>query len=138
MDGLTLLTKLAEQYPTIKALILSAYGDMENIRKAMNRGAFDFLTKPLNFQDLEITINKTVQHVQQMKAALEQERLARQAQAELLIHLQQEVSDRKQAQEALHESERRLAQFLEAVPVGLYRGCPSGRPGTEGNVDAVC
>jgi PAS domain S-box-containing protein len=128
MDGLTLLTKLAEQYPTIKAVILSAYGDMENIRKAMNLGAFDFLTKPLNFQDLEITINKTLQHVQQMKAALEQERLARQAQAELLIHLQQEVSDRQRAQEALHESERRLAQFLEAVPVGVYVVDATGKP----------
>ncbi len=128
MDGLTLLTKLAEQYPTIKAVILSAYGDMENIRTAMNRGAFDFLTKPLNFQDLEITINKTLQHVQQMKAALEQERLARQAQAELLIHLQQEVSDRQRAQEALHESERRLAQFLEAVPVGVYVVDATGKP----------
>ena len=128
MDGLTLLTKLAEQYPTIKPVILSAYGDMENIRKAMNLGAFDFLTKPLNFQDLEITINKTLQHVQQMKAALEQERLARQAQAELLIHLQQEVSDRQRAQEALHESERRLAQFLEAVPVGVFVVEASGKP----------
>jgi len=128
MDGLTLLTKLAELYPTIKAVILSAYGDMENIRKAMNLGAFDFLTKPLNFQDLEITINKTLQHVQQMKAALEQERLARQAQAELLIHLQQEVSDRQRAQEALHESERRLAQFLEAVPVGVYVVDATGKP----------
>lgn len=128
MDGLTLLTKLAEQYPTIKAVILSAYGDMENIRKAMNLGAFDFLTKPLNFQDLEITINKTLQHVQQMKAALEQERLARQAQAELLIHLQQEVSSRQRAQEALHESERRLAQFLEAVPVGVYVVDATGKP----------
>jgi PAS domain S-box-containing protein len=128
MDGLTLLTKLAEQYPTIKPVILSAYGDMENIRTAMNRGAFDFLTKPLNFQDLEITINKTLQHVQQMKAALEQERLARQAQAELLIHLQQEVSDRQRAQEALRESERRLAQFLEAVPVGVFVVDATGKP----------
>jgi len=128
MDGLALLTKLAEQYPTIKAVILSAYGDMENIRKAMNLGAFDFLTKPLDFQDLEITINKTLQHVQQMKAALEQERLARQAQAELLIHLQQEVSDRQRAEEALRDSERRLAQFLEAVPVGVYVIDATGKP----------
>ncbi|MGH8002744.1 MAG: AAA-like domain-containing protein, partial [Brasilonema sp.] len=120
MDGLSLLTKLNELYPIIKAVIISAYGDIENIRTAMNRGAFDFLTKPINFQDLEITTNKTLQHVQRMKAAHEQERLAQQAQAELLIRLQQEVTERQRAEEALRESERRLAQFLEAVPVGIF------------------
>lgn len=120
MDGLTLLTKLKELNPVIKAVVISAYGDMENIRTAMNRGAFDFLTKPIDFQDLEITTNKTLQHVQQMKASLEQERLARQAQAELLTHLQQEVSERERAENRLKESETRLAQFLEAVPVGIF------------------
>jgi PAS domain S-box-containing protein len=128
MDGLTLLTKLNELYPTVKAVIISAYGDMENIRTAMNRGAFDFLTKPLNLQDLEITTNKTLQHVQQMKAALEQERLARQAQAELLTHLQQEITERQRVEEALRESERRLAQFLEAVPVGVFVVDALGQP----------
>jgi YesN/AraC family two-component response regulator len=111
MDGLTLLTKLNELYPIIKAVIISAYGDIENIRTAMNRGAFDFLTKPINFQDLEITTNKTLEHVLRMKAAHEQERLAQQAQAELLTRLQQEVTERQRAEEALRESERRLAQF---------------------------
>src|SRR5919199_5836419 len=106
MDGLTLLTKLNELNPIIKTIIISAYGDLEKIRAAMNRGAFDFLTKPLDLQDLEITLDKTLQHVKHMKGVLEQERLARQAQAELLIQLQQEVSDRKRAQEALLESER--------------------------------
>ena len=128
MDGLTLLTKINELYPRIKAVIISAYGDLENIRTAMNCGAFDFLTKPINFQDLEITTNKTLQHVQQMKAALEQERLTRQAQAELLINLQQEVRERQRAEEALRESERRLAQFLEAVPVGVFVIDARGQP----------
>ncbi|GGA55277.1 response regulator [Okeania sp. KiyG1] len=58
MDGLTLLDNLQEKYPEIKAVIISAYDDMEKIRSAMNRGAFDFLTKPIDFEDLEITIKK--------------------------------------------------------------------------------
>lgn len=58
MDGLTLLSKLNEINPLIKAVMVSAYGDMENIRVAMNRGAFDFVTKPVNFTDLEITMKK--------------------------------------------------------------------------------
>ncbi|HUR67315.1 MAG TPA: adenylate/guanylate cyclase domain-containing protein [Chitinophagaceae bacterium] len=67
MDGLTLLTKLNEQNNLLKSVIVSAYGDMENIRTAMNRGAFDFITKPVNFEDLELTMQKTLKHVQQMK-----------------------------------------------------------------------
>jgi phosphoserine phosphatase RsbU/P len=61
MDGLTLLTRLKElKNPGLKTVIVSAYGDMDNIRTAMNRGAYDFITKPVNFDDLEITINKTL------------------------------------------------------------------------------
>lgn len=106
MDGLTLLAKLQERDPIIKAIIISAYGDLDNIRAAMNRGAFDFLTKPINFQDLEITTNKTLQHVRQIKASLEKERLA---------------------QQALQESERQLKQFLDAVPVGIFVVNAQGR-----------
>ncbi|HSF44824.1 MAG TPA: response regulator, partial [Chitinophagaceae bacterium] len=62
MDGLTLLSRLHETSPLIKAVIISAYGDMENIRSAMNRGAFDFLLKPVDFNDLELTMGKTLAH----------------------------------------------------------------------------
>ncbi len=77
MDGLTLLLKLKElKNPSLKTVVVSAYGDMENIRMAMNRGAFDFLTKPINFEDLEITINKTMEEiVLQRKALLEHDQL---------------------------------------------------------------
>ena len=70
MDGLTLLTKLSETSPLTKTVMVSAYGDMDNIRTAMNRGAFDFVTKPVNFEDLELTIEKTVRHVNQIKDTL--------------------------------------------------------------------
>jgi class 3 adenylate cyclase/FixJ family two-component response regulator len=66
MDGLTLLTKLNELSPLSKTVMVSAYGDMDNIRVAMNRGAFDFVTKPVNFEDLEVTIEKTIRQVAQM------------------------------------------------------------------------
>lgn len=70
MDGLTLLSKLSETSPLIKAVIISAYGDMENIRTAMNRGAFDFITKPINFEDLTVTMEKTISHVDQLRQTL--------------------------------------------------------------------
>ena len=71
MDGLTLLLKLNETNPLVKTVMVSAYGDMDNIRKAMNRGAFDFVTKPISFEDLELTIEKTIQHVNQMHETLQ-------------------------------------------------------------------
>jgi len=70
MDGLTLLSRLSESSPLIKSVIVSAYGDMENIRMAMNRGAFDFITKPINFEDLSLTMEKTIHHVLQIKETL--------------------------------------------------------------------
>lgn len=70
MDGLTLLSKLSESSPLIKSVIVSAYGDMENIRTAMNRGAFDFITKPINFEDLTITMEKTIKQAKQIKDTL--------------------------------------------------------------------
>jgi len=71
MDGLTLLTKIKEQNSLLKSIMVSAYGDMENIRTAMNRGAFDFITKPIDFKDLEITIEKTIEHVAAIKKTLQ-------------------------------------------------------------------
>src|ERR1700745_1683625 len=62
MDGLTLLEKVQQIEGNLSTIIVSAYGDMANIRTAMNRGAFDFLTKPIDFADLETTIKKTLLH----------------------------------------------------------------------------
>ena len=71
MDGLTLLDQIPSVDPNIRAVIVSAYGDMQNIRTAMNRGAFDFVTKPIDFNDLRITIDKTMRHLEVMREALE-------------------------------------------------------------------
>jgi sigma-B regulation protein RsbU (phosphoserine phosphatase) len=70
MDGLTLLTRLHEQPDPPATVIVSAYGDMPNIREAMNRGAFDFLLKPIDFHDFEATIQKTLRQVRRLRAAL--------------------------------------------------------------------
>ncbi len=71
MDGLTLLTKMKElENPLFRSVIVSAYGDMENIRTAMNRGAYDFVLKPIDLGDLEITIKKSLQDLQMFKEAI--------------------------------------------------------------------
>lgn len=71
MDGLTLLGKVSNRNPKILTVIISAYGDMGNIRTAMNLGAFDFVTKPINFLDLNITIEKALGHIEIIKNAEE-------------------------------------------------------------------
>ncbi len=70
MDGLTLLSHLPEANPTVKAVVVSAYGDMQNIRTAMNRGAFDFICKPVDFDDLDVTMQKTLKHVRQLQETI--------------------------------------------------------------------
>ena len=70
MDGLTLLTHTHAEHPAMKTVIVSAYGDLQNIRTAMNRGAFDFVTKPVDFADLELTMEKTAAHVQQLRQTM--------------------------------------------------------------------
>src|SRR5438105_10964713 len=67
MDGLTLLEKMKAIQRPLRAVVVSAYGDMQNIRTAMNRGAFDFVTKPVDFNDFELTMEKTITHVNQVR-----------------------------------------------------------------------
>ena len=78
MDGLTLLERLSDRADlTTKSIIVSAYGDISNIRAGMNRGAFDFVTKPISFEDLDLTIKRALD-----KGRLE--RLAREAHIRVL------------------------------------------------------
>ena len=67
MDGLTLLGRLREERSEVRTIIVSAYGDMQNLRTAMNRGAFDFVTKPVDLNDLEITMRKTLDEVARLR-----------------------------------------------------------------------
>ena len=70
MDGLTLLEQIPAVDPDVRSVIISAYGDMKNIRTAMNRGAFDFVTKPIDFEDLQVTIDRTLRHLSEWREAL--------------------------------------------------------------------
>ena len=64
MDGLTLLAKLNEMHrPALRVIMVSAYGDMANIRQAMNNGAFDFAIKPIDMDDLSATIKKAIEQI---------------------------------------------------------------------------
>ena len=83
MDGLTLLQKLQDGEDGMSTIIVSAYGDMANIRTAMNRGAFDFVTKPIDFGDLETTIAKTLRHIESLREARRRQAEAERAHASL-------------------------------------------------------
>jgi class 3 adenylate cyclase len=94
MDGLTLLQKLQEAEDKKSTIIVSAYGDMSNIRTAMNRGAFDFLTKPIDFGDLETTIDKTIRHVEAMRDARRRQAEAERAHASLSRYFSPQIAAR--------------------------------------------
>jgi adenylate cyclase len=94
MDGLSLLQKLQEADDRKSTIIVSAYGDMSNIRTAMNRGAFDFLTKPIDFGDLEITIGKTLRHIGMMREFRQRQVTAERAHASLSRYFSPQVASR--------------------------------------------
>ena len=93
MDGLTLLEQIPKVDPNIRSVIISAYGDMKNIRTAMNRGAFDFVTKPLDFKDLRHTIERTLKHLMEWREAL--------ASRDQLVILQNELDVASKIQQSI-------------------------------------
>ncbi|WP_028665299.1 PP2C family protein-serine/threonine phosphatase [Runella zeae] len=115
MDGLTFLTKLNTiNNPRVKAVMVSAHGDMDNIRKAMNLGAFDFITKPINFEDLDITIDKTVGHIEML--------IQHQKERDQLVSIQNDLLIAREIQQAMlpkifppfpHRKDFDLHGFLE-------------------------
>ena len=93
MDGLTLLDQIPSVDPNIRSIIISAYGDMKNIRTAMNRGAFDFVTKPLDFADLQVTIDRTLRHMVEWRDVL--------SSRDKLVALQNELDIANQMQQSI-------------------------------------
>src|SRR5215831_19188481 len=108
MDGLTLLEKLQAAEEKLSTIIVSAYGDMANIRTAMNRGAFDFVTKPIDFQDLETTIAKTLRHIELLREARERQAAAERAYSSLSRYFSPNLA-------------QRLASDTDAIDLGGQR-----------------
>jgi class 3 adenylate cyclase len=94
MDGLSLLARLQEAEDKKSTIIVSAYGDMSNIRTAMNRGAFDFITKPIDFGDLEMTIDKTIRHVEMLRETRRRQAEAERAHASLSRYFSPQIASR--------------------------------------------
>lgn len=88
MDGLTLIGEMRELYPRVKTVVISAYNDMSNIRAAMNHGAFDFLNKPLQKEDLSITINKTLAAINKERQILEHLEKVQRTNVQIEVELQ--------------------------------------------------
>ena len=84
--------KIQETEDKKSTVIVSAYGDMGNIRTAMNRGAFDFLTKPIDFADLEATIEKTIRHVEMLREVRRRQAEAERAHASLSRYFSPEIA----------------------------------------------
>ncbi|MEM9484740.1 MAG: EAL domain-containing protein [Cyanobacteria bacterium P01_F01_bin.116] len=132
MDGLTLIEKLNELDTPLKAVVVSAYGDMQNIRTAMNRGAYDFITKPINFKDLDDTINKTLDAVSAMRAEQQQlqdslSALQYMAYSDLLTGLSNRYGLMQQLNQYLTEKQTQTKEFaLFMLDIERYSIIKSG------------
>jgi len=120
MDGLTLLAEIAKQPSLLRAVIVSAYGDMANIRTAMNRGAFDFITKPIDMTDLDVTIRKTIDEIARTREIRHQRDDAQRMRANLARYFSPNLVDILAAQdEPLGPVRRQNVAVLFADIVGF-------------------
>lgn len=117
MDGLTLLGHIGGLNRLLRSVVISAYGDLDNIRVAMNRGAFDFLTKPIDFTDLEVTLEKTVLEVDAMRRG-QDARLQ-------LAHVEQELEVASRIQQAILP--QTFCEFDARTDVRLYAAMQPAR-----------
>ena len=112
MDGLTLLTKINEmRNPALKCIMVSAYGDMDNIRHAMNGGAFDFATKPIDLDDLEVTIEKAIEQIEFVKSS--------QREHKQLVDIQSDLSVAREIQHAILPRSFKL-KMADAAKVDIH------------------
>ena len=122
MDGLTLLNELRERQLDVQAIIVSAYGDMTNLRTAMNRGAFDFVTKPVDLRDLEITVRKGLANVAKLREMDRQRMAAERARSNLSRYFSPNIVELLAAQdEPLGAGRRETVAVLFADIVGFTR-----------------
>lgn len=122
MDGLTLLSELRERGSPPRAVIVSAYGDMTNIRTAMNRGAFDFVTKPVDLNDLELTIDKTIEAITHIRQLDRQRAEAERARTNLARYFSPNIVDLLAEQdEPLGPVRRQMVAVLFIDIVGFTR-----------------
>lgn len=118
MDGLTLLAKLNElRNPALRTVIVSAYGDMDNIRTAMNRGAYDFVTKPVDFTDLEKTIEKTINELEIIRNAIKEH--------DKLLSIQYDLNTARNIQSAILP--KKFPPFPEHKEFEIYAGMESAK-----------
>src|SRR4051794_6132146 len=117
MDGLTLLQRLSGMDRILRTVMVSAYGDMQNIRIAMNRGAYDFLTKPIDFEDFETTVQKTIREIRGVREGhrARQELTAIENELSVATQIQQSMLPRKFPDRSEFEIH---AQMLAARSVG--------------------
>jgi adenylate cyclase len=122
MDGLTLLNELRERQLDVQAIIVSAYGDMTNLRTAMNRGAFDFVTKPVDLSDLEITVRKALANIARLREMDRQRMAAERARNNLSRYFSPNIVELLAAQdEPLGAGRRETVAVLFADIVGFTR-----------------
>ena len=129
MDGLTLLSRMKEQGHETRVIIVSAYGDMNNLRISMNRGAYDFVTKPVDMRDLETTIRKTAAEVFRLRDLQEQQKATERSRRNLARYFSPTIVEfLSQRDEPLGPVRRQDVVILFADLVGFTQFAEQSEP----------
>lgn len=125
MDGLSLLQRVRETHPEVLVVMVTAYGDLQNIRAAMNAGAFDFLNKPFSLSDLKVTIGNALEQVHKLKSVSRCQEKRNEAQQAFVAELKR--TGRSQ-NEKLANASKKLHGPIEGL-VGMGQSLLDGAAG---------
>lgn len=62
MDGLAILKQIKKHLPAVEVIMLTAHGDTRHVVEAVRSGAFNYLLKPCSAEELQITVERAIQH----------------------------------------------------------------------------
>jgi two-component system response regulator HydG len=63
VDGIEALRRIKDINPSIPVIIMTAYSSVNTAVEAMKLGAYDYLTKPLNIDELKLTVDRAMEHL---------------------------------------------------------------------------
>ena len=128
MTGIELLKKLDIMNNLYEVIIVTAYGDMDTARKAMELGAFSYVSKPVEYKDLAPMVKKSLEIVAQKKVKLDYLDELEKKIKNRTSELEKEVAERKRIEEVLRESEEKVSTIVQKSPI------PTAVGGSDGSI----
>lgn len=115
MDGLEVLRRIKKTHPEIEVILLTAHGSVQGAVEAMKMGAFDYLSKPLDLEELRLVVGRALQSVRQTQE---------------LTYLRAKIEKENPTRQIVGESEKildvkRLIEQIAAIETSSGREAPA-------------